>query len=64
MVCHFVANQENPFYQSDNFMRMIRYAGDHPKRVHLKETPDRLSMVFDNVTSIGKAIDVLKEMSA
>ncbi len=62
MVCHFVANQQNPFYQSDNFMRMIQYATAHPKRLHLKETPTRLTLVCDNVTSIQKAIDILEEM--
>jgi len=64
MVCHFVANQQNPFYQSDRFMQMIQYAGSHPKRVHLKETPEKLTMVCDNVDSIRKAIEVLEAMNA
>ncbi len=64
MVCHFVANQQNPFYQSDRFMQMIKYAGTNPKRVHLKETPDKLTMVCDGVDSIHKAIEVLSAMNA
>ena len=64
MVCHFVANQQNPFYQSDRFMQMIAYVGNHPRIMHLKETPDRLTLVCDNVDSIRRAIDVLGNMGA
>ena len=59
MVCYFVANQNNPFYQSPNFMQLIRYAQDHPRSVHLRETTERLSLVCDNVDSIHSAIDKL-----
>ncbi len=59
MVCYFVANQNNPFYQSPNFMQMIKYAQDHPRSVHLRETTDRLSLVCDNVESIHSAIEKL-----
>ena len=63
MVCHFVANQQNPFYQSNNFMKLIRYAQDHPRSVHLKETTERLSLVCDNVDSIHSAIDKLQNLT-
>lgn len=59
MVCNFVANQQNPFYQSDNFMKLIKYAQDHPRSAHLRETNERLSLVCDNVDSIRAAIEKL-----
>ena len=59
MVCHFVANPENPYYKSHEFMRMIRYVQSHPHQVHLKETPERLSLVCQEVDSITSALQTL-----
>ncbi|MBO4371694.1 MAG: hypothetical protein J5826_02065, partial [Bacteroidales bacterium] len=64
MVCNFVANQNNPFYQSPNFMKLIKYAQDHPRSVHLRETTERLSLVCDNVSSIHAAIEKLEILIA
>ena len=57
MVCHFSSNQDNPFYKSPNFAKMIRYAQNHPQTVHLRETTERLTLVCDQVPSIQKAIE-------
>ena len=55
MVCHFVANPDNPFYKSPNFMRMIRHASANPNTVHLRETTQRLTMTVDNIHTIAQA---------
>lgn len=62
MICYFVANQDNPFYKSPNFTKMIFYAQANPQTVHLKETKDRLSLVCDNVKNIQKATEKLQEL--
>ena len=62
MVCHFSSNQDNPFYRSPNFAKLIRYAQNRPQEVHLRETTERLTLVCDNVSSIHQAIDRLTEM--
>ncbi|MCQ2274094.1 MAG: transcription-repair coupling factor [Bacteroidales bacterium] len=62
MVCHFSANQENPFYKSPNFFRMLRYAQANETTMHLKETAERLTLVVDNVRSIQSAIARVHEM--
>ena len=59
MVCHFSSNQDNPFYTSGNFMRMINYVQEHPREAHLKESAQRLSLVCDKVDSIRRALEVL-----
>ena len=64
MVCNFVANQNNPFYQSPNFMKLIQYAQDHPRSAHLRETTERLSLVCENVNSIRSAIEKLLTLTA
>lgn len=62
MVCHFSSNQENPFYRSANFMKMIRYAQDHSKGTKLKETPDHLTMECEEVKNIAIAIECLRKI--
>ncbi len=64
MVLYFPSNQDSPFYQSPNFTRLIAYAQDHPRSVHLRETTDRLSLVCDNVDSIHSAIDKLNALTS
>lgn len=62
MVCFFVANQENPFYKSDNFTKMIRFASTHTQTVHLKETKERLTLVCDDIKTIYDAIECLRTL--
>ena len=63
LICHFVANQDNPFYQSANFMQMIRYAQAHPDDVHLRETAERLTLICDNITGIQQAIARIRDLT-
>lgn len=62
MVCHFSANQDNPFYKSSNFYTMIRYAQQHPDTLHLRETSERLTLVCDHVGSIRRAMERIAEL--
>ena len=62
MVCHLVSNPDSPFYRSENFPRLIRYAQENPKRVRLKETPERLSVSIDKISSIADAIKELEKL--
>ncbi|MBQ0015950.1 MAG: hypothetical protein KBT04_03075, partial [Bacteroidales bacterium] len=59
MSCHFVASQDNPFYQSENFGKLIRYAQNHPTEVRLKESGGRLSLICREVENISQAIEKL-----
>ncbi len=58
----FVSNQENPFYHSLNFSKMIRCAQDHPQTMHLREAKGRLSLLCDGVSSIQQAIEKIGEL--
>lgn len=64
MVCHLVSNQQSPFYQSPNFMKLIQYVQAYPRRASLKETPERLSLSIANVKSIDAALEQLKLLMA
>ena len=64
MVCHLVSNQQSPFYQSGNFMKLIQYVQANPRRATLKETPERLSLSIANVKSIAAALEQLRLLTA
>ena len=59
MVLHFVSNPQSPFYQSPNFMRLIQYVQEHPRRLRLRESSQGLSLLCDDVDSISTAIERL-----
>lgn len=64
MVCHLVSNQQSPFYQSSNFMKLIQYVQANPRRCALKETPERLSLSIANIKTIANALDQLQQLTA
>ena len=63
MNCHLVANQQSPFYRSDNFANLIRYAQSHPRTAHLKESSSHLSLICDNIKNITSALRVINELT-
>ncbi|MBR1850409.1 MAG: transcription-repair coupling factor [Bacteroidales bacterium] len=64
LVCHFAAGQDNPFYRSANFMKMIQYVQQHPTQAKLKETPERLTLSCANVSTIKQAIERMQALTA
>ena len=64
MVCHLVSNQQSPFYQSGNFMKLIQYVQAFPRRATLKETPERLSLSIANIKTIASALEQLRLLIA
>ena len=64
MVLQLVSNQQSPFYQSDNFMKVITYIQAHPTETRLRETPEKLTVSISNIKSITQALATLKLMTA
>ncbi|MCQ2296601.1 MAG: transcription-repair coupling factor [Bacteroidales bacterium] len=62
LICHLIANPSNPFYQSPNFVRMIKYVQSHPNDVHLRETSDKLTLICDRVPNIDQAIKRISDL--
>ncbi len=63
MLLYFVSNQNSPYYQSPTFQKILHFIQEHPKKFSMKEAKDKLSMSTDNVKSIKKATNVLREMT-
>lgn len=62
MSCYFVSDQSNPFYHSENFQKMIRFAQDHYQTVRFRETALSFSLLCSQVGSIQDAISQLNEL--
>ena len=63
MVCHLVSNPESPFYSSAGFAKLIQFAQDNPRRVHLKEGSERLSLTIDDIPSITTALYQMRTLT-
>ncbi|MCT4623201.1 MAG: transcription-repair coupling factor, partial [Schleiferiaceae bacterium] len=63
MIGYFIANQESPFYQSEQFNKVLMFLRDNPTKATMKQKNDKLSLVFENVKSVDAAIGHLKGMT-
>ncbi|WP_036381861.1 transcription-repair coupling factor [Muricauda sp. MAR_2010_75] len=64
---YFIADQQSGFYQSPAFTQVLQYVQSHPQQAKLKEKQTRnglrLLLVFDRVTSVERALQVLEPFS-
>ena len=59
LICYFITNQDSLYYQSPQFTKVLNFVQKNPKSCKLKERNGRLSLVFEHVSSIVKAIELL-----
>lgn len=59
---YFPENQSHPFYQSERFGVILEYVKNHPKRCLLRERNGKLNLIFPEVNSVEKALNVLKKI--
>lgn len=64
MSCFFVADPNNPFYQSPNAGKVIRFAQAYSGRSRIRDNNGQFSLVIDAVTSIRSARDILHQLIA
>ena len=62
LICYFISNQDSPYYQSAAFTKVLNYVQQNPRLCKLKERKGRLSLVYEQVTSIQQAIELLGEV--
>ena len=60
MTAYLVSNQESEYYQTDTFMKIIRYAGANQRRCKVKELNGKNIVYIDAVTDVGEALKVLR----
>ncbi|MCD2258508.1 transcription-repair coupling factor [Psychroserpens luteolus] len=65
-VGYFINDQQSPFYQSDNFTKVLSYIQSRPKDCKMKEKQTRnglrLLLTFEHVKSVKQALSRLQEI--
>ena len=62
MQMQFVSNPESAYYKSQAFGRALNYISSHTRRCNLKEARCHRFMIVTGITSVGDALEVLKEI--
>ncbi|SEH05529.1 Transcription-repair-coupling factor [Candidatus Venteria ishoeyi] len=62
MVCFFNDNQESAYYQSEAFSQVLNYIQFGNKKGEMREVRNKLSLIFEKVPNIQKAIELLENV--
>ena len=60
MTAYLVSNLNSPYYQSDEFGRLLQYMASHPRTTKLREQNGRRSVVFMDVKTVEEAWGVFE----
>ena len=64
MIGVFIGDKSNSFFKKDVFASILNWALSNPEKVNIKEkettTGLKLQIIFKNIPSISKALDILK----
>ncbi len=69
LICYFVSNPESEYYKSDTFTKILGFAQQNPRNCKLKEKTNKagnpiLTLVFEDVDSIEKALDIFHKITS
>ena len=64
LVGYFIANQASAFYQSELFTKVLASVQKNPRIVRMRESNEKLSLVFENVKTISEAKVALTKISS
>lgn len=62
MTAYLISNQESEYYQTDTFMKIIRYAASHQKNCKVKELNGKNIFYVDAVTNVRDALNVMSSI--
>jgi transcription-repair coupling factor (superfamily II helicase) len=60
LIGYFLHDSESVFYQSAQFTHVLNILQCHPNLAYMRENKDKLTLTFDNVRTIEKAIATLQ----
>ena len=63
MIAYFVANPQSSFFESASFGAILNFMKEHPKSCQMKEKNNKLSLVFEKINSIEKALQELNAIA-
>jgi transcription-repair coupling factor (superfamily II helicase) len=59
---YFPQDQESPYFQSEEFGRVLAFAQNHHRQCSIREAAAKLSLSFEPVLEIGHALAIIREM--
>lgn len=62
MLAFLVSNHQSPYYQSDEFGRLLQYMTNNPRKTKLRENNGKRSVVFMNIKSVEEAWNVMENI--
>lgn len=62
MICYFVNDQESAYYQSSVFMAVLAFVQKQTIACNMKESKDKLSLVFNNVDKVEQIDEILSKV--
>ncbi|KWW29196.1 MAG: transcription-repair coupling factor (superfamily II helicase) [bacterium P3] len=63
LTLHFPSDQQNPFYQSSHFQRLIAYAQRHAATSRLREKDSGLTLRCAAIQSVRQALEIIQELN-
>ncbi len=64
MIAHLPERENNDYYQSDKFGRVLQYVQEHPGESQVREVDGRLAVTINDVFTIEEGLEVIKALSA
>ena len=62
MKCNFLPSDNEAYFNSDDFGKILQYVQQNSKTCSLKEIKNKLLLILSNVDTIDKGVEVLKEI--
>ena len=62
MIGYFISRQDSPYFESETFRQVLRFAQENHRKCQLKETNERLSMTIKPVNEIGQGLEIAEEI--
>ena len=60
---YFITNQQSPYFETEQFSRVLAFVQAHPRTCNLKEVKKTLRIAIEHVGSVESAIDILQEIA-
>jgi transcription-repair coupling factor (superfamily II helicase) len=64
MIAYFVANPQSNFFESPSFGHILNFIKQNPKACQMKERNNKLSLVFEKIDGVEKALKQLEQLGA
>jgi transcription-repair coupling factor (superfamily II helicase) len=62
LIAYFIADQSSTYFQTNQFMQILKFAQANQNRCKLKETTEKLMLMVKEVPTVNSALDYLRKM--